>query len=801
MFGRLVLLAIRNLKRNLLYTLIVIGGMVLGMITFMAIIQWTSWHLSFDRHVENADNIYRISLEEKRENFERHTARILHGDLVNQLFLESDQLGIETLARLSPYRNAIVRKGDIAYYEDKSFACDSTFPDMFDATVLLGNRKTMLSEPFSIVLTRSTANKYFGTEDPLGETLEIMHQFASEPETYVITGVIENFPANSHFNISLLTSYEDPGSYVGTAWVYARLNERADPQVISERLRGFIFENNSEDYAEGLHPRLIRLTDIHLKSHLARELEQNVQYASVLIIFFAGMLVFILAWFNFTLLSVSQNQLKIQQFIYQWQSGAGRKEFMKQFFLEYLLIGGISLIIAVLLSLLLSGNIQTLIGIRLTDDPAMLIFSTGSLFLLLLLSSVVTAYYVTWRIYRIVRAKFLTAGNTPIRSLSGRNLFARLVIVLEFIITFILLSNLVMIREQVNFAVSKQIGANDPLTIQIPNIPRPIVDQYDLFRDMIMQYPAFTDVTAMMEEPGGMAMDAFNYTIEGYPDLSDRLFVFPADVNFFEFYDIEPFIGEGFPETFHPDDTVGYYILNETAARRIAGDHMEELIGRELDLEFQYEGFIYPGKIYGIVKDFYLSSLEREITPMAIFPNHVWLYCFSLRTNGDNQEAVEVLNRVWKEAFPDYPLRYYFTTDLYDRLYRTELTEIRVLIIFSILSMLIAGTGLFALSGFLLHRKMHAAAIRKINGAGIFRILFPELSQYLFLALLSSAVAIPLSLLLIRNWMSNFAYQADIALWIFPACGLVLLLFSWIAVFYHSWRLANLDPVKFVRTQ
>jgi putative ABC transport system permease protein len=801
MFGRLILLASRNLKRNFLYTIIVIGGMVLGMVTFIAIIHWTSWQFSYDRHVTGAEDIYRISVEEKRENFERHMARILHGDIVNQLYLESDQLGIESIARLSPYRNAIVKKDNLTFYEDKSFSCDSTFLDLFDARVLMGNRSSMLSQPYSIVLTQTLAKKYFGTEDPLGKTLKIMHQFASEPEAYVVTGVIEDFPANTHFRISLLTSYEDPDNFVGTAWVYAKLNPLSDPEKVSKRILEFIGENNSEEYAAGLQPRMIRLTDIHLKSHLARELEQNVQLKSVLVIFFAGMLVFLLAWFNFTLLSVSHNQLKIQQFIYQWQCGAGRRAFFRQFFTEYMLAGTISLALAVLLSVLLSEQIYSLIHIRLTENMPLFFLSTGVLLVLLVISSLITSLYVTYRIYRIVRLKYLSAKTSPIRSLSGKNLFVRSVIVLEFVITFILIANLAMIRKQVHFAVSTQIGANDHTTIQIPNVPRPIVNNYELFREKILDYPQFRDVTAMMEEPGGMAMDAFPYFIDGFPQNHDRLFVFPVDRNFFGFYGIEFIAGNDFPSTFSPEDTVGYYILNETAARRIAGDDLESLVGRELSLDFQYEGFIFPGKIYGVVKDFYLSTLEREVTPMAIFPNHVWLYCFSLRINGDETEAVEALSTIWKETFPNYPLRYYFTSELYDQVYQNEFTEIRVLIVFSILSFLIAGTGLFALSGFLMHRKMHAAAIRKINGAGIVSILVPELTQYLVLALLSSAIAVPVSLIIIRNWMSNFVYQATVDAWLFPACGVILLLFSWIAVIYHSWRLANLNPVNFIRSE
>jgi len=801
MFGRQAALAFRNLKRNFLYTLIVIGGLTLGMTTFVAIFQWTAWQYSYDRHFPNAERIFRFTVEEQREDYERHTARILHSDIVKEIYTDNTIPEIEQVARLSPYRHAILRKNDVMFYEDRSYACDTEFLEFFGTEVILGNPEKMLDLPFSIVLTESLARKYFGNEDPIGESFEVMHQFGTEPQLYEITGGIRDFPENSHFKINLLTSFEDPDEAIGTAWVYLLLKDSRSAPEVEVKLTDFIIDRHTEEYYEGLTPRLMPLTDIHLGSHLARELDRNLQFKSVLIIFLAGMLVFLLAWFNFTLLSVSQNQLRIKQFIYQWQAGAGRSAFFRQFFTEYLLSGIISLLFAVVLCILLNGPIHALIGIHLLEGPVYLLLSFGFLLMLLIISSLVTANYTTFRIYNILKRKYLSAGAPTGRALSGRNVFIRFVISLEFLITFVLISNLLMIGKQVNYAIDRQIGANDSTTIQLPHLPRPIVDSYTLFRDQLMEFPVIENVTAMMEKPGGMAMDAFKFTIDGYPATEDRLFVFPVDDNFLDFYDLELIAGSGFPEGFQPDDTIGYYVLNETAAERIAGGNIEDLLGRQLVLDFQYEGFIFPGKIYGVIRDFHLSTMEREINPMVIFPNHVWLYCFSIRTNGDAREAVEALNTTWKELFPDYPLRYYFTDELYNDIYQSELTELKVLIVFSILSLLIAGTGLFALSGFLMNRKMHGAAIRKVSGANVSAIIVSELSQYLLLVSISAAVAIPLSYLAINNWMNNFAYQAHVDLWIFPAIGGLLIVFSWLAVFYHTWRLSNLNPVEFIRSE
>jgi putative ABC transport system permease protein len=798
MLGRLILLSLRNLRRNLLYTFIVIGGLSLGMITFLAIVQWSAWHLSSDRHFPEAENLYRISLNEKSENFERHTARILHGDLALQILQSNDIPEIEAIARLAPFRNAIVRKDELVYYEDKCFACDSTFLQLFPPEVIHGDLQSMLNGPYKMVLTRETARKYFGDENPIGQSLKLVHQFGVTPDEYEITGVIEAYPANTHFSLSILTSFDNPDNYSSTSWVYARTQDGADITKLENSLKEFLSLNNSEDYIDGIFPYMTKVTDIHLKSHLAREIELNGQFKSVIIISIAGLLVFILAWFNFTLLSVSQNQLNLKKLIFQWQMGAGKKSFFIQFLVDFLVVGIISLIISVLLGFLLANQIFATIGIQMNENIPLMLIGFSIFLILLILSSILTALFATYRLYKILKIKYLSSSTSTHKSLSGKNIFIQVVIVLEFMITFILISNLFMIREQVNYAISQQIGANDTTTIQIPNLPRPVIDKYMLFRDEIKKYPVFSEITAMMEEPGGMAMDAFYYSLDGMESDDDPLYVFPVDKYFLKFYDLGLIMGRDFPMDYNPEDTVDYFILNETAARMLSPDSYEDLLGRTLSMKFQIPNLMFPGEIIGIIEDFHLSTMEMKVNPMVIFPKHTWLYCFSLRIGGDRQEAIQILDDIWEDMFPEYPLRYYFTTEMYETIYETELTEVRILMIFSILSLLIAGTGLFALSGYFMHQKMRAAAIRKINGAGIRHILIPELKQYLVLALISTLIAAPLSYLIIKNWMSNFSYQLPIPLWIIPVSGLLLIAFSWMAVFYHSWKLARLNPAEYL---
>ncbi len=205
-------------------------------------------------------------------------------------------------------------------------------------------------------------------------------------------------------------------------------------------------------------------------------------------------------------------------------------------------------------------------------------------------------------------------------------------------------------------------------------------------------------------------------------------------------------------------------------------DHMENLPGSELTLDFPYPAFIWPDPVIGIVEDFHLSGADYEVTPMVIFPNYTWLWCFSILPATEPETAIEHLQKVWLELFPQFPLEYQYSSQMIEQLYGDELVQIRVLGLFSILSVIIAAMGLFALSRFFIQRRLKGAALKKIHRAGIRHILLPELWYYLWLALLSAALSV-------------------------PACASILIIFSWMAVIYHTWKLARFRPADFIREQ
>lgn len=800
MIGKHLVLSLRNLRKNLLYALFVVFGLAIGISTLLFTFQWSAWHLTFDRSYPERDQIYRLTFEEDHEGFYRHTARILHGTALNRIAFTEMISGIESVGRIAPFRKAAFRLDDNSFYEEFAYSCDPSFLEIFKVQVISGSPEYLLTEPFTLVLTESTAAKFFGDLDPVGESIELVHQFTLNPVPYTVSAVIEDFPENSHLRIAALTSFENPVEYEGTAWAYLKIDPSLDPDELESNLKIFIESNVEESYAYQITPHLQLASDIHLHSHKAREIQANVRFRTVLIIMVVGVLVFVLAWFNFTLLSYSRNQLQIQKLVIQWQMGAGRSVFFRQFLLDNLLIGGISLIIGLLLTLLITPAVENQGDAYMFRDPWVIVLSLSILLMLITGGALITSSISTRKLYRYLQVRHISSKPGVPSDHSGRNLFIRLVIVLEFIITFVLLSNLIMISRQTSFAMARQLGASSREAIHLPSLHREIVNDFEVFKERMMESPSIASVTGSMEEPTGQTMDANTFDIDGIDEGEKQLFLFPVDQEFLRFYDLNVMHGSNFPAYFNPNDSAEFYILNETAAKMISGNP-GELVGRELTLHFPHPNLIWPGPITGIVEDFHLSGLDYEISPMVIFPKYAWLWCFSILPAGDPEPALEHLKSVWDELFPDYPLEFQFSSGLIEQLYSSELTQINLLFSFSILSIIISGLGLFALSGFFMQKKIKSTTLRKINGARIDQIIYPELLYYLWLAILSSALSVPISLFLMERWLRNFKYRTDIPVWIFPACAAVLILFSWLAVFYHTLRLARTNPVEFIKEQ
>ncbi|MEZ5072578.1 MAG: hypothetical protein R2751_16850 [Bacteroidales bacterium] len=260
--------------------------------------------------------------------------------------------------------------------------------------------------------------------------------------------------------------------------------------------------------------------------------------------------------------------------------------------------------------------------------------------------------------------------------------------------------------------MDRQMGSGRPDAIHLHHLHRPVVDAFPLFKEKMLESPYVSEVSGSLEEPTGENMDAMTFDLNGVDEGEKRSYIFPVDEDFLRFYD-QKILGKDMPEDYNYLDSADYYILNETAANMLS-DNPEDLLGSQLSLHYSHPGFIWPGPVIGIVEDFHFSGLEFEITPMVIFPKYTWMYCFSILPEGNPENAVNHLKMVWQELFPDYPLEYQTMKELpMSNCTDRKSNRCGSFPVSASFPLVIAGLGLFALSGYFMQRRVKPSAIRR----------------------------------------------------------------------------------------
>jgi len=375
-------------------------------------------------------------------------------------------------------------------------------------------------------------------------------------------------------------------------------------------------------------------------------------------------------------------------------------------------------------------------------------------------------------------------------------------VILQFLISIILIFSTIIIYLQVEFMLDAGIGSGDRSILVMKNLPRQLVNNYSIYKEELLGNPLVKEVSASMEEPSADVMDAMRYEITGRDDLSGDQFiaVMPCDHTFLEFYDIPLLSGRNFPE-YQGMEAREHYIINESAMRSLGFDSPEDAIGQPFRLLFQYQDIFVGGEIIGVSKDFHFHSMAKPVRPMVMFQKHIWFDCYLIRIDEEKfTEAIAYVGDTWNRIFPDYPFDYDFVDDLYGRLYKNEITQARVLVAFTILTIMIACLGLIGLLSYLTETKTKEIGIRKVNGASTLRILYILGRKFILWICLAILIAAPVSRMGInRWWLQNFVYRIEMDWWIFTVAGLLVLLLASLAIAIQTLKAASRDPAESLR--
>lgn len=778
--------SLRSLRRNAFYHLLHGVGLVIAMTSLFYVLVRINQELSYDRFHPDYERIYRFTVEFRRDSHHTHFARTWYSwtPAIPENFPE-----IESMARLQPMRNSRLKIGDRKFSNTRFFLADTVHFEFFGFNLLVGDPETVLSEPGSMVLSESIVRTFFGDEDPMGKTVQAMHQFDTSFQDFTVTGIMEDPPLNSHFKTDILApidyTLEDPG----WAYIYFRLTEGADPDAVLKKFPDFLSSRMEEDVIPELTPHLQPVHDIHLRSDKDREIEHNNRIMYIYVFISVGLVFLVIVVVNNANLQMVMVKTRKRFLFINRVNGAGLNHVAGFFGFEAALVWFFSILISVLFIILSYPQLSRFLQYPIQVFSSSVILQLTGLALIVLILAVVVV---------IIPVYHFTA-RFSLNKLNSRNIL----VVIQFTVSVILVLLTVLIGRQIRFMTTSGIGGKDENIINLKDLPRPALDKYLIFKEFLLVNPLVMDVTATMDEPSSMLMDAMHFRMDGMDgSLEDQfIMVEPVDDNFLDFYGIRLLAGRDFPR-YAGMEARENYIINETAMKMLGFDNPQDAVGTPFELLFSVEGIINGGTIVGVSEDFHHYTLAERIKPTAFFQKHIWFWNFQIRIDPANiSEGIDFVEKTWDEIYPDYPFEYSFTDDLYKDLYGQEIRQARILAVISGLTILISCLGLLGLVRYLSAARTREIGIRRVNGAGIMNILLMLNRDFMWMILAALVLGIPASFFMVRYWLRNFVYRVELDWWVFGLVSLGFLLLTFSAVSYQSWRAASQNPAETLRCE
>lgn len=799
---------IRRINKNRKWFGLNVLGLSVAFACTLMVYSYVRNELSYDKFHSKADRISRLTINTNTGKSSMIDARIWEGWLPN---LTETFPQIQDYVRLSSFRNAIVTIDEHSFYSKKVFSVDSTFFNVFDFELISGDEKTLFKHPQQVAVTQSIAEKYFGTTEVIGKQIKLLHQKEELADDYTIKGVIKDFPGNSHFKADFLCSFNLKNR---DTWSYSYL--LLSPNIKRQELQDSIQSYWDKRYAEiDYSPiaNLQALTDIHLHSHKSRELEHNGNVNNLYLLISATLIILIIALINFANLNYVQFLSEQKNYIVKTVYGANRLKLAKEFLREIFVL----IIVVIVIGYILVYYLSNIFG-----------FNT---IILALRNEIVTITFVFLLIaivFAVLPFLYRKTNTTFLVSYSFKKGLFKTFLVLQFALAIIAIISTLFLQKQINHINKLHPNAKNADIIVIPNNPEHVVAKYETLKEQVLKHPEILQVSAVMEEPAGIVCDNFPYILEG-DNSKDRktINIMAIDSNFFSFFDIKPIAGtinlgttttieweqkaiqlwqmknnnQEIPlelkEEFTP--VRGKYIVNKMALEHMGIKNSQDAIGKSFQLDFM--GEMFPqGEIIGVVNDFHYTNMYVKEKPLVMIARKIFSHCFLFRINENNKSgAIDALKTEWKKLNPDVPFQYEFITDSYQKVYKKEYEQMRLIMIFALISILLSAMGLFAMVSFTLKMKVKEIGIRKVNGANISEILFKLNKDFVKLVVTAFIVASPIAYYAMQKWLQNFAYKTTLSWWVFVLAGIIALIIALLTVSWQTWRAARRNPVEALR--
>ncbi|MGB3145982.1 MAG: FtsX-like permease family protein [Maribacter sp.] len=811
MFKNYIKIAWRSLKKQPFFTFLNTFGLAIGMAGGLLISLYIYDELSYDKMFADAERIHRINVAIKFGGDARNFA-VTPAPLAGAV--ESDFSEVELVTRFRTRGSSLLKKIDAEanVKEENTTLVDPTFFEMFGINLLFGDAKTALSNPNTLVLTRTAAEKHFGIANAVGQSLLLNNE-----ETYTVTGVIDDLPKNSFLrDYTVFESMEGYDDSKEVNWgsnnynTFIKLIPTANAEDIQAPLEGFlgkyvipgvqkvmpgITEEQFKSSGNYLVYSSIPLADIHLNSNLVAEMSANNDMQRIYILSFIAIFLIVLASVNFMNLSTAHSLKRAKEVGVRKTLGSNKRDLIRQFLVESGLISFLSLALALLLAIIALPFFNSLAAKEISIpflNPFFWLILLGSVLLLALLSGSYPAFFMS----RFMPVKVLKGGGQS--SVGGGNIRNSLV-VFQFAISVFLIISTLVVYQQLKFIQGKDLGFSKDQVLIINDVYT-AGGKVDSFKEQVRQLSFVKNATlsSFFPTPSSRSDSTFSPE-EGLTDQENAVSMqtWGVDYDYVSTMDFEFVSGRDFDKNFGNDSTA--IIVNERAVKLMKSTP-EEALGMRYTSGLNTENPEYF-TIIGVVKDFHIDSLKEEIDAVSLYLSDD-AYAMAVKLDGGNFEnSVSAIEGVWNSIVPGEPFNYYFMEDSFNDTYQSERRLGTIFIIFTILSLVIACLGLFGLAAFNAEKRVKEIGVRKVLGASVGQISMRLTLDFLKLVGMAILISLPLGWFIMNKWLEDFSYRIDIPWWVFGLSAFLAVLISVLTVSYQSIKAAIVDPVKSLRSE
>lgn len=795
MLKNLFVIALRNIRKDRTYSAINILGLTIGITCSMFLLLYILDELSYDRYHTNAPNIYRVisNIKEPDNAFTWAIAQIPLTDELRDNYPE-----VKNAVRFFGTGRNLYKNGEKQFYEGDFYLADSTTFDMFSYTIIDGDINTALDAPFSIVLTKKIAIKYFGTVNAVGQSLQ-----NQQNETFKVTAVMEDVPLNSHFIFDALISRSTQPNYQGNwgnfgVYTYIQLPEGYSLDKMYTSLDKIIKEKVDPIFAQfGITIRyeLQRITDIHLHSKIQDEAEAGGDISYIYIFAAVAAFMLIIACINYMNLATARSANRAKEVGIRKVMGSQRGQLIAQFITESVVITLIALVASLILIYALLPSFNDLANKQL---PFSYIWQAP---VILSLLGVVVLVGIAGGSY----PAFYLSGFNPVSVLKGKlsikggnAFFRKSLVVIQFSISIFMLISTLVVYDQLQYMRNKDLGFSKERVVRVPLSSDDQIRKSDVVAERMRQTPGVASAGTSNASPGQGISKNLLKVEDNDGKLSERgIDLYGADYDFVKTMGMTIVHGRDFSRDI-PSDTSYAVLVNEAMVKRMG---WKEPLGKR---------FIFNGpnnteverKVVGIIKDYNQNSLYDVIEPLMIVMNSYNNYIF-IKTEGDVRESIAAIENTWKTVYPDLPFEYDFLDQDFNSQYKSDEKRSQIFTAFSALTITIACLGLLGLAAFTTQQRYKEIGVRKVIGASVNSLIILVSKEFFILVGIGMLVAFPVAWYFTDSWLQKFAYRIELTgEWLtFIVSALLAFVITLVTVGYHVLRAASANPVKALRDE